>query len=90
MKIVPEYDYYYDKLLTILSSDTSIKVSPNKPKIKNRKVPNEPAKCFEENTIKDGMDGNKYIVKITPTVINVGINIVKIKIDIKLNLFLYY
>jgi len=30
-----------------------------------RKVPNEPAKKFDEGTIKEGLDGNKYIIKIT-------------------------
>ena len=66
MKIIPEYDYYYDKLLTILSIDTTIKVSPNKPKIKMRKVPKEPATLFDVGTIKEGFNGIKYIVKITP------------------------
>jgi ubiquitin-conjugating enzyme E2 Z len=74
----PEYEYYYSKLVNLLSNHikqvepietqeykVEINVVVAQPKKNTRKVPKELAKSFEEGEIKEGLDGNQYIVKTT-------------------------
>jgi ubiquitin-protein ligase len=63
-----DFECYYGKLLSILETNKILTIE-EEPVIMNkqRKTPSEPAKDFEEGTLKIGGDGRQYIVNRTPT-----------------------
>ena len=63
MKVETEYEFYKNKLNTILN-ELNVPIKGKKKYV--RKCPIDPAKKYDIGVIMDGNDGNSYIVKEKP------------------------